>query len=117
MLYSGEWNNIDDFRKAVLALKRVLANAKDPNADELMTPFRYCTIDSTRLFAIVVAKIGTAQRKPSSSERTAHCRANRFFWVQVLLLGNVRQSNFIIMKYQKCLISSDSVKLATCNLL
>ena len=45
MLYSGEWNTIDDFRKAVLALKRVLANAKDPNADELMTPFRYCTID------------------------------------------------------------------------
>ena len=38
---SVEWNDADDYRKAVVALKRVLAAAKDPNADELMTPFRY----------------------------------------------------------------------------
>ena len=38
---SVECNDADDYRKAVVALKRVLAAAKDPNADELMTPLRY----------------------------------------------------------------------------
>ena len=53
LVCSGEWNSVDDYRKAVLALKRVLANAKDPNTDELMTPFRYKVIEQIYIYIYI----------------------------------------------------------------